>query len=58
MQAPHWVGASLEKCPLYAGNSGWSLSPVDALEEEMATHCSIFAWEILWTEEPHRLQSK
>ena len=24
----------------------------DALEEEMATHCSIFVWEIPWTEEP------
>ena len=26
------------------------------LEKEMATHSSIFAWEILWTEKP-RLQS-
>ena len=24
----------------------------DALEEEMATHSSIFVWEIPWTEEP------
>ena len=23
----------------------------------MATHCSILAWRILWTEEPSRLQS-
>ena len=23
----------------------------DALEEEMATHCSLLAWEIPWTEE-------
>ena len=23
----------------------------------MATHSSIFAWKIPWTEEPHRLQS-
>ena len=23
----------------------------------MATHCSILAWEIPWTEEPGRLQS-
>ena len=28
------------------------------LEKEMATHSSILAWEILWTEEPGRLQSK
>ena len=27
------------------------------LEKEMATHSSILAWEILWTEEPGRLQS-
>ena len=24
----------------------------DSLEEEMATHCNILAWEIPWTEEP------
>ena len=28
----------------------------DSLEEEMATHSSIFAWKIPWTEEPGRLQ--
>ena len=27
------------------------------LEEGMATHCSILAWRIPWTEEPGRLQS-
>ena len=29
----------------------------DPLEEEMATHSSIFAWRIPWTEEPSGLQS-
>ena len=29
----------------------------DPLEKEMATHSSIIAWEIPWTEEPGRLQS-
>ena len=29
----------------------------DPLEKEMATHSSILAWRILWTEEPGRLQS-
>ena len=29
----------------------------DALEKEVATHSSILAWEIPWTEEPGRLQS-
>ena len=28
----------------------------DPLEEEMTTHSSILAWEILWTEEPGGLQ--
>ena len=35
----------------------WSLDLEDPLEEEMATHCSILAWRIPWTEEPGRLQS-
>ena len=34
-----------------------SLGQEDPLEEEMATHPSILAWEILWMEEPGRLQS-
>ena len=29
----------------------------DSLEKEMATHSSILAWEIPWTEEPGRLQT-
>ena len=35
----------------------WSLGWEDPLEEEMATHSSIFAWKIPWTEEPGGLQS-
>ena len=35
-----------------------SLGQEDPLEEGTATHSSIFVWEILWTEEPGRLQSK
>ena len=34
-----------------------SLGQEDPLEEEMATHSSILAWEIPWTEEPGGLQS-
>ena len=34
-----------------------SLGGEDPLVEEMATHSSIFAWEILWTEKPWGLQS-
>ena len=29
-----------------------SLGEEDPLEKEMATHSSILAWEISWTEEP------
>ena len=35
------------------GSQGWE----DALEKEMATHSSTFAWKIPWMEEPCRLQS-
>ena len=34
-----------------------SLGRKDPLEKEMATHSSIFAWEIPWTEKPDELQS-
>ena len=33
------------------------LGQEDPLEEEMAIHFSILAWEIPWTEEPGRLRS-
>ena len=39
--------------PANAGDLGWE----DRLEEEMANHSSILAWEIPWTEEPGGLQS-
>ena len=28
------------------------------LEKEMATHCSVLAWELPWTEDPGGLQSR
>ena len=34
-----------------------SLGLDDPLEKEMATHSSILAWKISWTEEPGELQS-
>ena len=34
-----------------------SLGQEDLLEKGMATHSSILAWKIPWTEEPGRLQS-
>ena len=33
-----------------------SLGQEDALEKETATHCSILAWKIPWTEESDSLQ--
>ena len=37
-----------EKQEIQILSLGWE----DALEKEMATHSSILAWKILWTEEP------
>ena len=37
----------------WVGSLGWE----DALEKEMATHFSILAWEIPWTEELAKPQS-
>ena len=34
-----------------------SLGQEDPLEKEMATHSSVLAWKISWTEEPGGLQS-
>ena len=53
-------GGSLVENPLANAGSprGVGLIPgSNPLEEEMATHSSILAWEILWTEEPGGLQS-
>ena len=40
-----------------AGDAGSIPGQEDPLEKEMATHSSILAWEIPWTEEPGGLQS-
>ena len=39
---------------MWVRSLGWE----DPLEKEMSTHSSILAWEIPWTEEPGRLQSR
>ena len=41
----------------HAGDSAQSLGWEHPLEEAVATHSSIFAWKIPWTEEPGGLQS-
>ena len=35
----------------------WFLGQEDPVEKEMATHSSILAWRIPWTEEPDELQN-
>ena len=44
---------------LHAMQETWvlSLGQEDPMEKEMATHSSILAWIIPWTEEPAGLQS-
>ena len=37
--------------------SAVKVSSADPLEKELATHSSVLAWEIPWTEEPGELQS-
>ena len=48
----------VKNLPANAGDTGvQSLSWEHLLEKEMATHSSILAWEISWTEELGGLQS-
>ena len=56
--AGDFPGSSDGKASAYnAGDLVRSLGWEDPLEKEMATHSSILAWKIPWTEEPGRLQS-
>ena len=48
-----WYRICLPMQKMQVQSLGWE----DPLEEEMATHSSILAWRITWTEEPGRLQS-
>ena len=50
--------AQLVKNP-HSVQEAWvrSLGLGDPLEKEIATHSSILAWEIPWTEKPGELQS-
>ena len=50
-----WLSGKESSCQ--AGDAGLILGWEDPLEKETATHSSICAWEILWTEEPGGLQS-
>ena len=50
-------GSVVKNLPAMQETQFWSLGWEDPLEEGMATHCSILAWRIQWTEEPGELQS-
>jgi len=50
-------GLVIRKPPIKQETWGSILDWEDLLEKGMATHSSILAWKILWTEEPGRLQS-
>ena len=50
-------GSAVKNLPANSGDAGSSLGWEDPLEEETATHSSILAWRILWTEEPGKQQS-
>ena len=56
LQPPSLHGAVVKNPPANAGDTR-DVGQEDPLENEMATHSSTLAWEILWTEESGRLQS-
>ena len=47
----------IKRLPAMQETQVQSLGWEDSLEKEIATHSSILAWRIPWTEEPGRLQS-
>ena len=55
MEFPWWLSGKefACQCRMWVRSLVWE----DLLEREMATHSSILAWEIPWTEKPGGLQS-
>ena len=51
------VAQMVKNLPALRETQGQSLGQENPLEKEMATHSSIRAWKIPWTEEPDGLQS-
>ena len=51
------VGALVKNLPTMQEMKFGSLAWEDSLEEEIATHSSILAWKIPWTEEAGRIES-
>ena len=46
--------SAMQEMEMQVQSLGWA----DPMEEEMATHSSILAWETPWTAEPGRLQCR
>ena len=59
MGFPRWLSGKRIHLPMQKIQATQipSLGQEDPLEEEMATHSRILAWDIPWTEEPGRLES-
>ena len=51
------MAQSVKRLPAMQETQVQSLGGEDPLEKGMATHSSILAWRIPWTEEPGGLQS-
>ena len=51
------MAQTVERLPAMRETQAQSLGWEDPLEKEMATHSSILAWKIPWSEESDRLQS-
>ena len=51
------VAQTVKRLPTVQETQVQSLGREDLLEKEMATHSSLHAWKIPWTEEPGGLQS-
>ena len=49
------VAQLIKNLPAMQGTRVWSLDCEDPLEEDIATHSSILAWRIPWTEKPSGL---
>ena len=52
------VAQAVKNLPAMQETLVQSLGQEDSLEKEMTTHSGILAWEIPWTEETDRLQSR
>ena len=57
MEKVSLIAQTVKRLPTVWETRVRSLHQEDPLEKEMATHSSMLAWKILWTEEPGRLQS-